>query len=75
MDLVTLGLIAATAGGAATTSLRLWAWKRVAERQAREASRCDHVHHLPAGSRIVDLGRHGMIIDVGTREERTGAGR
>jgi len=43
MDPVTLSLIAATAGGAATAALRLWVWDRAAERRTQEAARCDHV--------------------------------
>lgn len=75
MDPITLGLITGTAAGAVTAALRLWVWERAAGRRAREASRRDHVRYLPAGSRIVDLGRHGMVIDVGSGEEPAGAGR
>jgi hypothetical protein len=75
MDPVTLGVITGTAAGAATAALRLWVWERVAVSRAREASRRDHARQLPPGSRIVDLGRHGMVIDVGCGEDLTGARR
>lgn len=39
--------------------------------QAREESRRDHVWHLPPDSLIVDLGKNGMVIEVGGR----GSGR
>lgn len=52
--------------------VRVWAWQAVAWRRAREQARCDHLRHLPPGSRVVDLGRHGMVIEVGGRDDGPG---
>ncbi|NUP52946.1 MAG: hypothetical protein HOW97_37325 [Catenulispora sp.] len=42
-----------TAGIVALSSIvRMWTWQRT-------------VRHLPPGSRIVDLGRRGVVIEVG----------
>jgi hypothetical protein len=45
-------------------------WRqRMAWRQMREQARCDHIRRLPPGSRVLDLGRHGMVIEVGGRDD------
>ena len=49
--------------------VRAWSRQAAAQRRAREQARCDHLRHLPPGSRVVDLGRHGMVIEVGGRDD------
>jgi hypothetical protein len=75
MGAATLDMLVATAAGVATAALRLWTWERVAKCRAREAARRDHVRHLPPGSRLVEPGRHGIVIHVGAHQEPSGAGR
>lgn len=48
---------------------RMWSWQRVAGRRAREQARCDHVRHLPPGSRVTDRGRRGVVVEVGGRDD------
>lgn len=75
MDPVTTAAMVTTAGGALTcitTITAEWLKARLQLRRAREESRRQHVRILPAGSRIIDLGRHGIVIEVGTRESTAG---
>lgn len=58
---------AVRAGGSATTIVTVWLRSRCRERQSRDQSSRKTAQALPPGSRIVDLGRRGVIIDVGTR--------
>jgi hypothetical protein len=49
---------------------RAWISSVVARHRAREESRYRCLRALPPGSRVVDLGEHGMLIDVGGRVDR-----
>jgi hypothetical protein len=63
---------AATAAAAVTAIpviVRVWSWQLAAGRRDRERARCDHLRRLPPGSRVVDLGRHGMVIEVGGQDD------
>lgn len=67
-----MGSISVTAAlsalaGSATTVVTVWLRARSRERQSRDRSSRKAVQSLPPGSRIVDLGRHGVIIDIGGR--------
>ncbi|MEU6555359.1 hypothetical protein ABZ915_34625 [Streptomyces sp. NPDC046915] len=57
---------------AITTIAGGWLKARVHLRRYREESRRQHVRILPAGSRIIDLGEHGIVIEVGGREGGAG---
>ena len=61
--------IAASAGtavlGVLGTLGAVWLREHRRRRQLREQARRDHVRCLPPGSRIVDLGGYGMVIDIG----------
>ncbi|MGW8877648.1 hypothetical protein [Streptomyces mirabilis] len=73
MDHVTAA--AAAACGALTTMIAGWLKVRVQLWRAREESRRQHVRTLPAGSRIIDLGERGIVIEVGAQEGRAGGTR
>ena len=53
--------------GSATTIVTAWLRARARRLQSRDRSRRNAVRDLPPGSRVVDLGRHGVIIDVGSK--------
>jgi hypothetical protein len=65
MDPVTTAAIVTAVLSAFTVILRIWLRGRVQRHNAREESQLDHVRRLPAGSRVIDLGKLGMVIDVG----------
>jgi hypothetical protein len=68
--------VVVTMTGAAITALttiaRVWLKTRGQARRSREESRRQHLRILPSGSRIIDLGERGIIIEVGGREGRAG---
>jgi hypothetical protein len=64
----------ATVSGGVTLGMG-WLKARVQQRRAREESRRQHVRMLPAHSRIIDLGEHGIVIEVGVREGGAGGRR
>jgi hypothetical protein len=66
MGIIPVAALSATAS-AATTIVTAWLRARSRERQERFRSSSKAVQALPPGSRVVDLGRHGTIIDVGGR--------
>lgn len=72
MDPATVTVILTAAGGTATAIATRWLRARVQCTQAREASRRQHVTRLPAGSRIIDRGSQGIVIEVGTGEGNAG---
>ncbi|WP_282203614.1 hypothetical protein [Kitasatospora fiedleri] len=61
-------LLATTAGTLVISVTAAWFKARVQVRRERELSRRQHLRALPAGSRIVDLGERGMLIEVGERK-------
>lgn len=75
VEQVELVTAVAAAVGTVGLGLRLRAWERVMQRQVKEAARGERVRNLPQGSRIVEFGDHGMVIDVGGGEDRCDAGR
>lgn len=62
--------ISALAGSAATIAA-VWLRTRAQQLNGREKARRDQLRDLPPGSRIVDLGKHGLIIDIGGKDDRT----
>jgi hypothetical protein len=64
-----IGVIAAasTGIGAAATVIATWLRARSLRQQAREKSRRKYLRSLPGGSRVIDLGDHGVVIEVGPR--------
>lgn len=69
MDPATMQALATAVCGAAGVVMAAWVRGRAQRHRAREAARRDHLRDLPHGSRVIDLGEHGMVIEVG------GAGR
>lgn len=68
MDAITLSAAAVPAvTGAVTTIATAWLRARSQELRAREESRSVCRPGLPPGSRIIDLGEHGIVIEVGGR--------
>jgi preprotein translocase subunit YajC len=65
---VTIALAAVPAVCAAVATIAVaWLQVRGRRQQARDRARQDHVCSLPPGSRVVDLGRHGLVIEIGPR--------
>jgi len=65
MDPVTVATAVTAVAGMLGTLLTAAIRGRTARALAREAARRDHVRHLRPGSRIIDLGDHGVTIEVG----------
>jgi hypothetical protein len=66
-QVVTLvSMLASLVGGIAGLMIR----SRMLRERFREAARRDHVRRLPEDSRIVDLGKNGIMIEVGSRADR-----
>jgi hypothetical protein len=65
IDPVTATAIVAAVLGAATTITGTWLRGRVLRQRAREEARRDHLRRLPPGSRLIDLGDRGLVIEVG----------
>jgi hypothetical protein len=66
MDVIPVTAALSGLAGAAATVTAAWIRARGRRLETRDRSRRDAARDLPPGSRIVDLGRHGVIIDVGT---------
>jgi preprotein translocase subunit YajC len=65
MDPVTLIAVVATIVAAASSGGSAWLQARVRRQRAREQARGAQLRELPPGSRVIDLGEHGIVIDVG----------
>jgi hypothetical protein len=65
MDPVTAVTIASAIVGATATVLGVWLSWRAARCRSQDAARRHYADCLPPGSRIVDLGKHGAVIDIG----------
>lgn len=63
-------IMAVAALNAVSVCWRAWARDRGHHRQEHEDARCDLVRQLPRGSRIIDLGKRGMVIEVGSGTDR-----
>ena len=68
MEPVTIVAVSTVCAGAVSAALRVWAWQRVARSRGREVARRQYLRCLPAGSRVVDLGDHCLVIDIGDGE-------
>lgn len=69
VDPVTVAWVISVITGAVGTAVSVWVRGRVQRCRAREEARIEHLHRLPPGSRLIDLGERGLVIEVG------GAGR
>jgi hypothetical protein len=67
--------IAGAAFTAAVSVLTPWLKARGRRPAARAGVRWEEAGYLPPGSRVVDLGRHGLVIDVGGTVPAPGASR
>ncbi|NUP50219.1 MAG: hypothetical protein HOW97_23355 [Catenulispora sp.] len=54
---------ALTAGATAVSG-----WARMKVQSARENARIEHLRILPPGSRLLDLGENGLLIEVGDEQ-------
>ena len=70
MDPVTLTAVVSTVVAAASAGASAWLQARVRQQRAREQARGAQLRELPPGSRVIDLGKHGIVIEVGS--ERAG---
>ncbi|WP_271216606.1 hypothetical protein [Streptosporangium carneum] len=68
MDYAVLMASATATTGALCGLGGIWLRGRIQRHRLREEARRDHVRRLPPGSRLLDLGRHGVIIEVGGAE-------
>lgn len=60
MDPVTVVAALAPLIGGGITLAGTWLQRRSARRSLHQ-----HVRHLPPGSRVIDLGGHGVVIEIG----------
>lgn len=67
MGVVTVAAAVSAVSGAEATVAVAWLRTHSQLRRARERSRHGHLRDLPPGSRVVDLGRHGLVIEIGPR--------
>ena len=72
MDAITVTAAASAGMGAATTMAAAWLRARSQRQRAREKTRRDYLRGLPPGSRVIDLGDHGIVIEVGARAAGAG---
>ncbi len=75
MDPLTTAALLTAVLGALTTLGGTWLRGRVRHQMAREEARRDHIRHLPPGSRLLDLGRIGMVIEISGHPSRSDSGR
>ncbi|MGW3820489.1 hypothetical protein [Streptomyces sp. NPDC005046] len=68
----TLAVVTMAAITAITTITGGWLKARSQLGRSREESRREHVRTLPKGSRIIDLGERGIVIEVGDEEGAAG---
>jgi hypothetical protein len=66
VDPATIQALVTAVCGAAGVVMAAWVRARVQRHRAREAARRDHLRDLPPGSRVIDLGEHGIVIEVGS---------
>lgn len=65
MDPSTVEAVGTAIAAATSAVMRSWALVRVHRQRAWEEAQCDHLHCLPPGSRVIDLGEHRLVIEVG----------
>jgi hypothetical protein len=58
-----LPIVVTAAGGTAGLMLR----SRMQRQRLRDHARCHLVRHLPPESLLIDLGKRGMVIEIGGR--------
>jgi hypothetical protein len=64
MEPITIAAVSTVCANTASVLAQAWTWQRTARTRGREAARHQHLRSLPAGSRIVDLGGHVLVIDI-----------
>ena len=72
MDSVTIAAVVPALTSAGVAIARMWLRAGGDRQRARERSRHDYVCSLPSGSRIIDLGKNGLVIEIGPRPARPG---
>jgi hypothetical protein len=70
MNVNSVAVVLPALSGPAAAMLTAWL-RSPRRRQACSGGACRH-GGLPAGSRVIDLGRHGVIVDVGARGNEAG---
>ncbi|GAA3613449.1 hypothetical protein GCM10022419_118190 [Nonomuraea rosea] len=65
MDPVQVGAIVSAVLVAGVTIVGAWLRSVVRRERNRDVARRDLVRRLPTGSRILDLGKRGMLIEFG----------
>lgn len=70
MDAVTVAAAVPALTSAAVTIARAWLRAHGERLRVKERSRQDYVRSLPPGSRIIDLGKNGLVIEMGPRPAR-----
>ena len=71
MDATSVTAVLSALAGSTTTVAAIWLRTRGQQMRAREKARRGELRDLPPGTRVVDLGKHGLIIDVGGKDGRT----
>lgn len=70
MDPLTITVLVTTTLSTFAALCGIWLRGRVRRQRSREDSRRDHLRHLPPGSRVIDLGGRGIVIEVGAPASR-----
>lgn len=65
MDPVQIAAAVSAVLVAGVTVVGAWLRSVVSREKSREVARRDLVRRLPEGSRILDLGKHGILIEFG----------
>lgn len=61
MDPATLTAVVSATSACASA----WLQARIRQRRDREQARGEQLRELPPGSRVIDLGEHGIVVEVG----------
>jgi hypothetical protein len=70
MDAVTIAAVVPAITSAGVAIARVWLRAGGERQRVRERSRHDYACSLPSGSRIIDLGKNGLVIEIGPRPAR-----
>lgn len=65
MDTATVTAVATTITAGVSAGANAWLQARARQQRAREDARGRQLRQLPPGSRLIDFGEHGIVIEVG----------
>lgn len=71
MDALLMGTIITSGVSGLSAIVTTWIQQRTANQKLKEQSRQVQLLKLPPGSHVVDLGRRGVVIDIGERANKS----